>query len=420
MAQTEVALAVFLLMALAASLVSRKIKTPFTTLLVIFGLALAAIPVTELGGITNFFNSLASGGLFVGLVLPPLLFEAIMSVRSADFRAVYRPALLLATVGVLVSALVVGVVLWKVVGLDPLVSFVFAALISPTDVATVLEIFGRVNVPTRLATLIEMESVFNDATGIALLTVVLTTAAAATLQPFRAVITFAYILGGGVLAGLAVAYIARYVQKHVTESVSQVVLTLVAVYGAYAVASSLGFSGIIAVAVTGLFYGNTFLMKVGNREVSHATREFWNVLAFVANAVAFFFIGINTNIVLLAGSLGAILVAYGVVMMARITSVYPMLGLTKVSGSSVPMSWINTATLGGMRGALAIVLVFDAPEPTRTAVATLAFGVVMLSILVQGPLLARYTQRTFEHQEQLPTADDQSNPYGRVDDIEGD
>ncbi len=179
MAQTEVALAVFLLMALSASLVSRKIKTPFTTLLVIFGLALAAIPITELGGITNFFNSLASGGLFVGLVLPPLLFEAIMSVRSSDFRAVYRPALLLATVGVLVSALVVGVVLWKVVGLDPLVAFVFAALISPTDVATVLEIFGRVNVPSRLATLIEMESVFNDATGIALLTVVLTTAAAA-------------------------------------------------------------------------------------------------------------------------------------------------------------------------------------------------------------------------------------------------
>ena len=130
MAQTVVALALFLLIALVASLASRKIKTPYTTLLVLFGLALSALPISQLAGVTSFFNSLASGGLFIGLVLPPLLFESIMSVRVSDFRAVYRPSLLLATFGVLISALVVGVILWKVVGLSLLVSFLFAALIS--------------------------------------------------------------------------------------------------------------------------------------------------------------------------------------------------------------------------------------------------------------------------------------------------
>lgn len=415
MAQTEVALALFLLIALAASIASRKVKTPYTIILVLLGLVLASFPVTEVTGVTSFINGLTSGGLFVGLVLPPLLFEAIMSVRPADFRAVYRPSLVLATVGILVSALVVGVVLWKVVGLSPLVSFLFAAIISPTDVATVLEVFARVNVPAKLATLIEMESVFNDATGITLFSVVLTSATAAALQPLQAVLDFAFTLGGGVVVGLGVAWVARYVQRSITDSVSQVVLTLVAVYGAYGLASTFSFSGIIAVAVTGLFYGNTLPLRVGNRQTAEATREFWRVLAFVANAVAFFFIGVNTNIFLLAGSLGAFLVAYAVVMMARITSVYPMLGLTKVSGSPVPLSWMHTGVLGGMRGALAIVLVSAIPPPTRGAVATLTFGVVMLSILLQGPLLDRYARATFGPRRSIS----ESDVYDGLQDIEG-
>jgi CPA1 family monovalent cation:H+ antiporter len=402
MVQTEAALALFLLIALGASLASRRIRTPYTTLLVVFGLALASFPIAEFTGVTGFVGSLTGGGLFIGLVLPPLLFEAIMSVRAADFRAVYWPSLVLATFGVFVSTLVVGVVLWRVVGVPPVASFLFAAIISPTDVATVLEVFARVNVPTKLATLMEMESVFNDATGIALFTIVLASASAAALQPLRAAGTFAYLLGGGVLVGVGVAWVARQVQREVHDSVSQVVLTLVAVYGAYGLATIFGCSGIIAVAITGLYYGNSVLASAGREQFAEATREFWRVLAFVANAVAFFFIGVSTNIFLLAGSLAAVLVAYGVVIMARITSVYPMLGLTKVSGSSIPLSWMNTAALGGMRGAVAIVLVSAIVDPaTRAQVATLTFGVVMLSILLQGPVLTTYTQRAFGRQEKL-------------------
>ena len=401
MAQTEVALAAFFLIALVASLVSKRTKTPYTTLLVLTGLVRSTLPISELAGVSDFFSGLASGGLFIGLVLPPLLFESIMSVKVSEFRAVYRSSLLLATFGVLISTLVAGVILWKVVGLSPLVSFVFAALISPTDVATVLEIFGRVNVPSRLATLIEMESAFNDATGIALFTIVLTTASAVTLQPLRAVIDFAYYLGGGVLVGLCVALGARYLQHAVKDQVSQAILTLVAVYGAYGVAASAACSGIIAVAVTGLFYGNTVLLNIENKQIAQSTREFWKVLAFVANAVAFFYIGVAVNISVLVGSLGAFLVAYAVVVMARITSVYPILGITKVGGASVPLTWMNTTALGGMRGALAIVLVSAGPSDSQGSVAALTFGVVVLSILLQGPLLTRYTRRTFGTQETL-------------------
>lgn len=414
MAYTEVVLASFLLIALASVLIAKRIRTPYTTLLVLMGLVLAAIPVAGLSGLTGFFENLANEQLFVGLVLPPILFESVMSIKAADFKAVYRPAFVMATAGVLISVLVVGVVLWKVVGLSPLVSFLFAALISPTDVATVLEVFARVNVPPKLAALVEMESVFNDPTGIAVFTVVLTSSAAAALEPVRALATFTYILTGGILVGLGVSWGARRVQSIVTDAVTQVVLTLVAVYGSFALASAIGASGLIAVAVTGVFYGNAVITNMESRKLGDVTREFWTIISFVANAAAFFFIGVSTNIFLLATSLGAFLVAYAVVIMARITSVYPLLSIMRVEGRETPSSWMNVSTLGGMRGALAIALVSAVPLATRQPVATLTFGVVMLSILLQGPLLGRYANRVFGHQETLQTGESDEEAADKV------
>ena len=424
MAQTEIILAVFLGITLLASIASKRIRTPYTTLLVLVGLILSALPTlpgSVFASVVGSISGLVSGNLFIGLILPPILFESIMSFKPADFQAVYRPALLLATAGVVISTAVVGITLWKVVGLDPYVSFFFAALISPTDIATVLEIFARIHVPSKLSTLVDMESIFNDATAIAIFSIVLASATEVALKPFDAFVQFVYVLGGGTLVGLAVAWGARQVQKQVYDSVTQVVLTLVAVYGAYGLAQGLGTSGLIAVAVTGLYYGSSAKLAMGGSPIALATSEFWKVLAFVANAVAFFFIGVATNISLLVTSFGAVLIAYGVVMMARITSVYPILSLTKIQGSIMPASWMNIATLGGMRGALAIVLVSVVPADLQGRVATLAFGVVMLSILVQGPLLARYAKTRFGQQtlpvveekekaEEKPEAEDVQEP----------
>lgn len=423
MVETEVILALFLGMALLASVVSRKVKTPYTTLLVLIGLALTAVPSAISSGLAQTFSSLVRGGLFIGLILPPLLFESIMSVHPSDFRAVYKPALLMATAGVVISTLVVGVILWKVIGLDPTVSFLFAALISPTDVATVIEIFARLDVPPRLATLMEMESVFNDASAIAIFNIFLVAATASatlsSLQPIIAIGHFAYYLGGGALVGLGVALGARQVQKYAEDTITLIMLTLVAVYGAYGVALVIQASGLIAVAMTGVFYGNSIVMTLKDKDIASLTREFWRVLAFVANAVAFFFIGVSTNIFLLATGIGAILVAYGVVLMARITSVYPILGLTRVGGSSISVPWINTATLGGMRGALAIVLVSLIPAGPEETVATLTFGVVMISVLVQGPLLTRYAGRTFGQQQTLEASAESPDEDEKEPEAEG-
>jgi len=311
---------------------------------------------------------------------------------------------------------VVGFVLWHFGGLAPISALVFAAIVAPTDVATVLEIFHRIQVPDRLSTLMETESVFNDPTGIALLTVVLTSFAAATSGPtlVGAVEEFVIKLGGGILVGLLMAGGSRLVQRAIEDPISQVVLTMAAVYGSYGIAEALGVSGLIAVAVTGLLYGNIVLFRIQSAVVEQVTVQFWSILGFLANTIAFLFIGLSTDIFSLAAEFVPILVAFAVVVLSRAFVVYPILSVPRITSQPIPWSWKNIAFLGGMRGALSIALVASLPTdlPGYSTVVSLTFGVAIMSILVQGPLLSLYAKRVFNGREPPGGAEVGAAPAG--------
>src|SRR5881628_3101147 len=206
----ELIITAFLAISLTASIISSRTRTPYTIVLVLFGLAIAGSYLPGLLGVNLLYDSLIGGGLFVGLVLPPLLFETMMNIRFEEFRAVARPALRLATVGVVIATVVGGLFLWQIIQLPLLPSFLFASIIAPTDTATVLEIFRRAKLPRKLSALMETEAVFNDATGITIFTILLTSLDVSRLSLIQAVISFAEIFGGGVVVGLLVALGAHF------------------------------------------------------------------------------------------------------------------------------------------------------------------------------------------------------------------
>jgi len=90
-------------------------------------------------------------------------------------------------------------------------------------------------------------------------------------------------------------------------------------------------------------------------------------------------------------------VAYVAVIAARYISVQAIMGVQPIAGEKFENSWRNVALLGGMRGALSIVLVASVPTtvPARELIVTMTLGVAFLSIVLQGPLLTRYTSRVF-------------------------
>jgi hypothetical protein len=164
------------------------------------------------------------GGLFVGLVVPPLIFEAMIHLRANDLKAVIKPSLALATVGVLIATSVGGFILWKGVGLSPYVSFLFAALIAPTDTVTVLEVFRRVKVPSKLSTLLDTEAAFNDATGIVIFSVILSTISLQKVAITQTIFSFGFNLGAGVLIGLGVAFLGELLSSLIEDKVAETIL----------------------------------------------------------------------------------------------------------------------------------------------------------------------------------------------------
>src|SRR6266567_2013773 len=395
MPSLELVVAGFLAVALAASIISSKAKAPYTLVLVFFGLIIASSSLSTLLNVNFLYDRLIGGGLFVGLVLPPLLFETTMSIRYEEFRSVARPALRLATIGVVIATLAGGLFLWLIAQLPFTTSFVFAAIISPTDTATVLEIFRRARLPRKLTTLAETEAVFNDATGITIFTIIITSLGVATLDLYAAATTFLTIFGGGIAIGLLVAFIAHLLARTVSDPMSQTMITITTVYGSYTAATALGVSGLVAVA--GLYYGNSVMKTWVQPTTRRTVRSFWRIMAFIANSLAFLYIGLSTDLVRIRADLLPIGIAFLAVTIARLSSVYPLLGTSKVDGEPVPRSWENVAMLGGMRGALSIVLAASLPDtiPSRDLISSMVLGVAFISITFQGFLLSRYVAKKF-------------------------
>jgi CPA1 family monovalent cation:H+ antiporter len=393
-ASIELLIAAFLGIVMFASIVSLRAKVPYTLVLVFFGMGIAAVISArmiaghQIPGIMESlrtaiytpFTSQSGSSLFVGLVVPPLIFEAMMHTKSADLRSVIRPSVVLATVGVIIATVVGGLALWKIGGLPAPVSFLFAAAIAPTDAATVLEVFRRSKVPSKLATLMDTEAAFNDATGIVVFSVVLTSIQIPKISLIHNAIAFGYLFGGGVVVGLAISFVAELLTSLITDKLSETMLTIATVYGSYAVASAVGASGLVAVSVAGLYFGNLTTRSAMGPSTREAVDLFWQIAAFIANSIAFLFIGFSTNFVEFASNIYEILGAFLAVTLARIASVYPILTLFDRFGKEkIPMKWRNVATIGGMRGALSIALV--ASIPASAAISTAEVGTINTLVL---------------------------------------
>ncbi|MGA3288859.1 MAG: cation:proton antiporter [Candidatus Bathyarchaeia archaeon] len=411
-------MAAFLLMAFLAAVLSTRLKIPYTLVLVLTGVVITVVASSftlEGGSLENLISQLRSlcaqllqgggGGLFVGFVVPPLIFEAMIHLRASDLRAVIKPSLALATVGVLIATGVGGLILWRVVGLSPYVSFLFAALIAPTDTVTVLEVFRRVKVPSKLSTLLDTEAAFNDATGIVLFTIILSTVGLQKVAVTQTVLSFGFTLGAGVLIGLAVAFLGEVLTSLIADRVAETILAVAVVYGSYALATGIGASGLIAVAVAGLYFGN-FTMRSAMEPVSkEAVTTFWQIAAFLGNSIAFLIIGFETNIITLSQSVLIIAAAYAAVTIARAATVYPILAVFNKFGDKISGVWRNIAMLGGARGALSIALV--ATITTSAVISkgdintinTMVLGVAFISIVFQVPLLFRYIKKKIPQTE---------------------
>jgi CPA1 family monovalent cation:H+ antiporter len=408
---TEYLIPVFLVTIFIASLISSKIKIPYTMVLVGVGIAISLSHSTGFN-FANITQFKVDPKLILFFIVPPLIFEAMMKIKHEEFKQVQISTLLLSTVGVLLATLVGGFLLVYVAGLPYIVSFAFAALIAPTDAAIVIEVFKRIRTPKLLSTLMESEASFNDATGVIIFSSIIAIAVAqgSTLETQSAIGSinvnvieqiehFALVFFGGVAVGLAISAAAHRLHKLLDDPFSETALSVAVMFGSVVVANSLGMSGLIAVAVAGLYFGNVTMRseKIISPKVRTYTSNFWEMIAFFANSLAFLYLGLSMDLVRIGQNLPLIMLSFVVVLAARAVSTYPILRLTnKFTKENIPRTWRNVVWIGGMRGALSVALVATLPESEfKQTLQTITFGVVLVSLIIQYPALARYIKKAF-------------------------
>ena len=380
MIETQVTVFVIVLMVAAAiAVVVRRIPVPYVTALAVVGLVAG---VTSLQQPFRFTSSLI---LFV--LVPGLLFEAAFNLSWRHLRRNLAATAALATVGVVVTTVVVGLMGHFALGLAFPVAMVFGAVVSPTDPVAVVAVFRRLGLPQRLANLVESESLLNDGTGAAVFVIALAALATGHLSPGPAVLEFVRLSVGGCVLGAAIGFALSLLALRIDDPAVEITLTAIAAYGGYMAAEYLHVSGILCVVFAGLVMGNFGRPRGMSPTTQVAVEAFWDYVAFFLNTIVFLLIGLNVPWRDISAHWPLVLAAAGIVLVSRVLTVYPLLALLRPVTHAIPLRWQHLLVWSGMRGAIALALLLSLKGSHAAefdAIRGLVFGVVLIQIVVQG------------------------------------
>lgn len=333
-------------------------------------------------------------------MLSLLLFAGALHVDLSELRAYRWQVGALAIVSTLASTLVVGACLWlalPLVGLPmPLLyCLLFGALISPTDPIAVMGILKTAGAPKSVELVIAGESLFNDGVGVvifALLLGVLTQGT--TPDAGHALELLAHEAGGGLVFGLVLGYVTYRLLKSVDNYQVEVLLTLAAVMGGYALASRLHVSGPLAMVVAGLVIGNHGRAYAMSATTRHYVDLFWELIDEILNALLFVLIGMEVLLISFsAGVLVAAAVAIAVTLFARLVTVGLPVRVMRGAFKLPAGAW-KVLTWGGLRGGISVALALSLPAgPQRDIVLALTYCVVVFSTLGQGLTIGRVVRK---------------------------
>ncbi|HMI96434.1 MAG TPA: sodium:proton antiporter [Micropepsaceae bacterium] len=382
-----------LVVAILVAIIARRIHLPYTVGLVITGIVLVLARIDT--GIVLTHELVFDG------ILPPLLFEAALNIRWSELRRDAVPVLTLATLGVVISALVVTIGTVGFLNWPMSSALVFGVLIAATDPVAVIAMFKDTGVKGRFRLLVESESLLNDGVAAVLFALVLASAQAASgdsTTPAEVAQALVLTAGGGSLVGLFCGAVGIALAGRTKDPLVETALTMVAAYGSFLLAEQLHVSGVLATVAAGLLMGNFGALAAREQhappsEGREFVMAFWEFAAFIANSLIFLLIGVTVaGMPFTALGWTALSIIVVLVLIGRALTVYPLCLTFARSRWAIPMPAQHLLWWGGLRGALALALALALPEslPLRNEIVIATFGVVVFSVVVQGVTMSPF------------------------------
>jgi potassium/hydrogen antiporter len=376
---------ILLILGVLAGMASGALGVP--SLLAFLGLGMLA-GSDGVGGI-HFTD--AGQAQMVGVVaLTFILFSGGMGTHWADVKPIVRSGLLLATIGVVTTASIVGFFAFLFLGFSLTEGFLLGAIIASTDAAAVFGLFrsSTASLNRKVQSLLELESGSNDPIAI-FLTIGLTDLAAGKIAHLGGwVPVFAREMVLGALLGYGFGKFGVIVMQRIRlpfealYSIFSVALALLS----YSGSALVGGNGFLAVYVAGLTFGH------GKFEQREDLQRYHDAISWLMQIVLFITLGLLVFPHQLPAVVGSgMLVALVLIFVARPVSVFlSLIGSGFSARAKLLVSW------AGLRGAVPIVLatyplIANLPKATETF--NIVFFVVLISSLLQGTTVPWLTQK---------------------------
>ncbi|MBH8555600.1 sodium:proton antiporter [Nostocaceae cyanobacterium CENA357] len=368
---------ILLLLATGVALLSRRLKIPYVT-----GLVLAGLPITELLSRPIGLNP----SLVLNLFLPILIFEAGINTDVSRLRSTFKPIALLAGPGAVLSGAIIAVLLKFGLGLSWIPALFVGVILANTDTVSMIAVFKEIPVPSRLSTIVEGETLFNDAAALVSFNLILQVYSTGSLTFTEGIQQLLFISLGGCVVGLILGYLSIPVFARLDDPLSSLLLTVAVALGTFQVGQSLGVSGAVAVVVAGLIFGNFGLYRNTSASSRITLLSFWEYASFTVNTFIFLLIGVEIDLITLWRTLPAILFAVLAYQIGRVLTVYPLLAGIRWIDRSIPLRWQHLLFLGNIKGSLSMALALSLPTtlPGRDILIALIFGSVLVSLVGQG------------------------------------
>jgi cell volume regulation protein A len=367
--------ALLLIVSVMSSLIAFRVGTP---LLLVF-LTLGLLAGEDVIGIP--FDDPDVAYLIGSIALAIILFESGFETSFRSYRIAAWPAIVLATVGVALTAAFLGIAAHWLLGLTWLEGFLIGAIVGSTDAAAVFFLLrvGGITIRERVRSTLEVESSSNDPMAIFLtMALVELIASGAQELSWKLALDFVFQMGGGALVGVVAGLLfVTIFNRLALEPALYGILSLAYALFVFGSTSLIGASGFLAVYVAGLLAGNAPLRK---RET---LRGFHNGLTWLSQIVMFLTLGLFAAPSQFPSvALPAIILGLLLIVLARPLAVWLCLLPFRFSRNEVIfVAWV------GLRGAvsilLAIVPMMGGLEISKM-VFNLVFLIVLASLLVQG------------------------------------
>ena len=369
-------------------LIAQKLRIPDVAVFLIVGMLIGP----EVLGLIDIKADSALNQIILLFGASYVLFDGGASLRLDVLKRVWITIVVLATVGVLITAGITSIAAHAILGVPWIVALLLGAAIASTDPATLVPIFRQVHIRDRVAQTVMSESAFNDATGAIVTFGVLGVAmgsgefsvTASALDLLKQSLV-------GIVAGAALGYLAALLIAHERWSFLMEyapLVTLMAVIGAYFAADGLQASGFMSVFVFGIVLGNkdAFGFTMSETE-SLRLDQFVTTTAFIMRLFIFLLLGSQVDFGLMNQYLiGGVAVVVVFMLVARPIAVFfcalPDRRARWSLNELLFMCW--TRETGVIPAALAGLLL-GMKAPGAHVIASVTFIAVLMTILIQAP-----------------------------------